>query len=71
MDATAIGNLVTTVGFPIVCCIYMGYLIKDMNDKHADEISTLKDTLNKNTNALEKLELLISELRNDIKGSKE
>lgn len=67
MDAQAVTSLISTVGFPIVCCIYMAYLIKDMNDKHADEMNTLRDTLSKNTTALEKLELLISELRTDIK----
>lgn len=69
MDANTVTTLISTVGFPIVCCVYMAYLIKDMNDKHADEMNTLRETLAKNTTALEKLELLISELRSDIKSS--
>lgn len=69
MDANTVTTLISTVGFPIVCCVYMAYLIKDMNQKHADEMNTLRETLAKNTSALEKLELLISELRTDIKAT--
>lgn len=69
MDANTVTTLISTVGFPIVCCIYMAYLIKDMNNKHEDEMNTLRETLAKNTTALEKLELLISELRSDIKST--
>lgn len=68
MDMGQFETLLGSYVFPIVACIFLFYLIKDMSEKHADEISTLKETLARNTTALEKLELLISEMRSDIKG---
>lgn len=60
MDAQTITSLISTVGFPIVACIYMAYLVKDMNEKHANEMGTIKDALNANTSAIVKLETLIN-----------
>ena len=57
---------VQTVGFPIVCCIGLGYYVKYMNDKNKDEIDkinelhreemkSLAEALNNNTIALTRL----------------
>lgn len=62
MDIEVVTSLITTVGFPIVCCIYMAYLIKEMNEKHKDEMDSMRDALNANTNAISKLETLINQM---------
>lgn len=62
MDLESVTSLITTVGFPIVCCIYMAYMVKDMNEKHQSEMNSMRDALNANTNAIEKLETLINQL---------
>lgn len=66
MDIGTIGNLVSTVGFPIVCfllcCYYMKYR-EDINDKkfdtlnqqRAEEVQKMVDAVNNNTIALQKL----------------
>ena len=57
---------VQTVGFPIVCCIVLGYYVKYMTDKNKDEIDkinelhreemkSLAEALNNNTIALTRL----------------
>jgi hypothetical protein len=62
MDINAVTTIITTVGFPIACCIYMAYEIKDMNVKHTEEMNAMKDAVNANTNAIVKLETLINQL---------
>ena len=81
-------QMITTLGFPIVCCIFLGWYVKysidkytnmiqnlnsehrddltkineqhmkeisELNTLHRDETNSLKDALNNNTLALQKL----------------
>ena len=59
-------QLVSSVGFPIVACLGMGWYVKyqtdnyrnevqDMRKEHKDEIAKITQALNNNTNALTKL----------------
>ena len=65
MNSDIVG-IITSVGFPIVACIAMGYYVKyvtdqnrkdihDMNELHRQEMSDITSALNNNTVALEKL----------------
>lgn len=47
---------ISTVGFPIVACIYMSYVNKQQADAHKEE-------MNKVTEALMDLKIVITELR--------
>lgn len=49
--ATLLGNY----AFPIVACICMALYCKDMQKDHAEEVSKLRDVLERNTVAIEKL----------------
>lgn len=62
----AVLTAITTVGFPIVCCIAMAWYVKYTTDKNREEISTLNEqhkaemlqvttAINNNTLALQKL----------------
>lgn len=66
MDLSALAEIISTVGFPIVCFIMCGYYVKyreDRNDEKIDKLNTLHDeeskqmisALNNNTLALQKL----------------
>ena len=66
VDFSAISELITTVGFPIVCFLMSGWYVKyreDKNDEkfdklnaqHDDESKRLTDAINNNTLALQKL----------------
>lgn len=66
MDFQAILTAVTTVGFPIVCCIIMMWYVKyssdksreelaNLNAKHKEEMTEVTSAINNNTLALQKL----------------
>lgn len=48
-----IATLISTVGFPIACCIFLGWFIKYVTDKYtkmlADENAKYKEDMQKNT----------------------
>ena len=59
-------QLISSVGFPIVACLGMGWYVKyqtdsykeevkDMRKEHKDEISKITQALNNNTQAVTKL----------------
>ena len=50
---------ISTVGFPIVACIYMLYVNKQQTDAHKEE-------MNKVTEALTDLKIVITELRDTL-----
>ena len=66
MDAAMITQLIGSVGFPIACCVAMGYYVHEETDKqreqiseiekrHSDEMNSITTALNNNTLALQKL----------------
>jgi len=55
MDFSSITNIVSTVGFPIACCIYLIYTNNKTAEKHADEVEKLRQTVENNTKVMVKL----------------
>lgn len=66
MDISAISEIISTIGFPIVCFLMCGYYVKyreDKNDEkfdklnaqHDEETKRMTDALNNNTIAIQKL----------------
>lgn len=70
MDFPTIVTAISTVGFPVICCIGMGWYVKystdrqredtkELNAQHSAEMMAfkdeIKDALNNNTVALTKL----------------
>ena len=66
MDMQSILQAITTVGFPIVCCIGLGWYVKYVTDRnredinkitemHRTEMSEMSVAINNNTIALQKL----------------
>ena len=66
MNLTDILTAVSTVGFPIVCCLLLGWYVKTQNEanqKQLDEIrKDHKEETNKMITALENNTLAIQEL---------
>lgn len=48
-------SAISSVGFPIVCCIILFYYINKQAEVHKEEIAQLTDVINQNTIALTKL----------------
>lgn len=55
MDLSSIGTLISTVGFPIACCIYLIYTNNKNEEKHAEEVEKLRVTVENNTKVMLKL----------------
>lgn len=66
MDIGTITSLIGSFGFPIVCCLAMGWFvkyqmdenneqIKSMTQEHKTEMSEVTTALNNNTLAIQKL----------------
>ena len=55
MDMGAIVNIISSVGFPIACCVYLIYINNKNEEKHADEVEKLRQTVENNTKAMIRL----------------
>lgn len=55
MDMNMITQLISSVGFPIACCIYLIYSNNKNNEKHTEEVEKLRTTVDNNTKAMLKL----------------
>ena len=76
MDLANITQLITTLGFPVVACVCMGYYVKyitdrnreeihSLNEQHRQEMAEITQAVNNNTLALTSLKDYIE------KGSKD
>lgn len=64
MDIQVIGQLVASLGFPIVACGAMFWMVNKQEERHNDEITKLSKTLEDNTTVLQSLKDLIQILIN-------
>ena len=55
MDVNTVMQLVTTLGFPIVCCIALFWRMIKSDENHKEEMEKLSEALNNNTLAINKL----------------
>ena len=56
MDISAIGSLISTVGFPVTCVIAMFIMWDKERESHKEEMQKVTEAINNNTFALVKLE---------------
>ncbi len=54
---------ISTVGFPIVCCLLMGYLLLMEQKNHKEEMLSLKEAINSNTLIMVELKQLLEDIR--------
>lgn len=62
LSVNEIMTAISTVGFPIVACGAMFYEMHVQNEKHKEEMDSLKDVISE-------LKVAIVELRDYVKGS--
>ena len=55
MDVNTITTIISTVGFPIACCIYLVWNQNRADERHKDEIDKLRVSLDNNTKVINKL----------------
>ena len=61
MDGQVILSAINTVGFPIVMCIILLYIVEKQNEEHKEEMAKITESLNNNT-------LVIQHLTDTITG---
>ena len=59
MDVQVIGQLIASLGFPIVACCAMFWMVNKNEERHKDEIDDLRKTIEENTSVLSSLKDLI------------
>lgn len=61
MEMESIVQIVSSIGFPIVACVGMGWFIKYIMDRHMEETNGLRTVIQENTKILESLKQLIAD----------
>lgn len=59
MDVQVIGQLIASLGFPIVACCALFWLVDKNETRHKEEMDGLRKTIEDNTNVLTSLKELI------------
>lgn len=67
MDIQAIGQLIASLGFPIVAAAALFWYINKQRESHESETKALQDSLNQNTTVLAELKELITYLVGELK----
>lgn len=60
MDADAIIQAVSTLGFPIVMCAALLYYLNQERISHKDEMNSMRDALDRNTTIMTELKEMLS-----------
>lgn len=55
MDVASVTSLVSSVGFPIVCCIFMAKYITTINHQFNEELDKLRTALENNTKVMTRI----------------
>lgn len=55
MDTNIVIQLISSLGFPIACCIAMFWQNNKLNESHKEETTKLNEAINNNTIALNHL----------------
>ena len=64
MDGNAVLQAISTVGFPIVMCLILAYLVYKMNEQHKEEMYKMNKALNNNTLAIQHLTDMLTKEEN-------
>lgn len=52
-------QVISNLGFPIVCCIAMAWYVKYMTDKYQGEVDGLKETIDSNTQVITEMKAMV------------
>lgn len=55
MDINSVTQIISNVGFPIACCLYLIYSQNRTEQAHKEEIDKLRETVENNTKVMLKL----------------
>lgn len=52
---TEIVQLISNIGFPIACCVFLFMHLNKSNEQHSQDMKAITEALNNNTQAITKL----------------
>lgn len=62
MELSELGQLIGTLGFPIVaCCAVFWYLQKE-SENHKQEMNSMRDAVNANTSVIAEIKMVMQQL---------
>lgn len=64
MDVQVIGQLIASLGFPIVAAAAMFWMVNKNEERHKDELDSMRKTIDENTSVLASIKDLIQILIN-------
>lgn len=44
-----ISNIIQQMGFPIACCVFLGFFVKQLNDQYREDVKALSEKHEANT----------------------
>lgn len=66
MNGSDVINAISTVGFPIVMCLLLLYVLYKQNEEHKEEMNKMNESLANNTLAIQRLtDILEGREKND------
>ena len=68
MDVQVIGQLIASLGFPIVAAAAMFWMVNKQEERHKSEMDGMRKTIEDNTNVLVSLKELIQIIVNKESG---
>lgn len=68
MDVQVIGQLIASLGFPIVAAAAMFWMVNKQEERHKAEMDGMRKTIEDNTNVLTSLKELIQIIVNKESG---
>ena len=68
MDVQIIGQLIASLGFPIVAAAAMFWMVNKQEERHKAEMDSMRKTIEDNTNVLVSLKELIQIIVNKESG---
>lgn len=65
MDVNTVIQIISTLGFPIVCCGFLGWYIVRTTDAHKSESDKMIEAIHNNTIVIQKLVDKLEDIGND------
>lgn len=68
MDIQTISTLISSVGFPILACVFMWKAFQDVNRSHKEEMEAMQKSINQNTLVLTELKQMLQDMHDIARG---
>lgn len=68
-------NIIQTVGFPIACCVFLGYYIKKQSDEYRQDVQVITDkyekAIDKFSRSIDRNTAILTALESKLDGKEE